>query len=373
MKILFIKKHYNPFGGAERYLALVAKHLKEQGNEIYLLTRFWKKSEGFKVINIGYYPFFFSNIGFALKAKHIAQKFKNFIIFSFERTLYQHIYRASDGCHLRWLSNRKKYLDSYLKSLSFSFNPKHISIRWLEKKCLKNSKIIITNSYMVKNDFKYFYGEEISQKCKVIYNGIDLNIFKPVNDEYKKELRKKLNIPLNGKILVFIGSGYFRKGLLYLIDLIKDLSKEYFLIVVGKEKKIKFFKDRVKDLKIENRVFFLGRLENTVTIYQAGDIFVLPTIYDPFSNACLEAMACGLPVITTFANGAGEIVIKHNAGSVINLPPKKESILEEILKISQDLPKFKIAARKAAENYSIENSIKKLLNIFEKFKSKNLY
>jgi len=73
-------------------------------------------------------------------------------------------------------------------------------------------------------------------------------------------------------------------------------------------------------------VQFLGEVADLVPIYAAADIFILPTIYDPFSNACLEALACGLPVITTRSNGFSEIIeggvhgsIVADAGSLIDL------------------------------------------------------
>src|SRR6266513_4603620 len=66
------------------------------------------------------------------------------------------------------------------------------------------------------------------------------------------------------------------------------------------------------------RVQFLGEVSDLVRLYAAADIFILPTIYDPFSNACLEALACGLPVITTRANGFSEIIEDSIHGSIVD-------------------------------------------------------
>ena len=68
------------------------------------------------------------------------------------------------------------------------------------------------------------------------------------------------------------------------------------------------------------RVQFLGELPDLVHTYAAADVFILPSIYDPFSNACLEALACGLPVITTRANGFSEIIEDRVHGSIVDLP-----------------------------------------------------
>jgi UDP-glucose:(heptosyl)LPS alpha-1,3-glucosyltransferase len=68
----------------------------------------------------------------------------------------------------------------------------------------------------------------------------------------------------------------------------------------------------------EQPVQFLGEVADMLRVYAAADIFILPTIYDPFSNACLEALACGLPVITTRSNGFSEIIQNGVHGSIVD-------------------------------------------------------
>jgi UDP-glucose:(heptosyl)LPS alpha-1,3-glucosyltransferase len=67
-----------------------------------------------------------------------------------------------------------------------------------------------------------------------------------------------------------------------------------------------------------SRAEFLGTVVDLPRVYAAVDIFILPTIYDPFSNACLEALACGLPVITTRDNGFSEIIEDGVHGSIVD-------------------------------------------------------
>ncbi len=359
MKVLFLKKHYHPFGGAEIYLQNLAQHLAKEGEEVYLLTSRWEGDPGFKVHSIKIFSFFYSDLAFALKAKNKAKEFRDCVIFSFDRTLFQHIYRASDGCHLRWLENRKKFLEPFYRSLILDYNPKHLVLKWLEKKCLENSKIIVTNSRMVREDFGKFYGTEIYEKCRVIYNGVDLKKFRPVTEEKKLLLRKELSIPEEEPVLLFLGSGYFRKGLVSVLRAL-SLLREGLLIVVGKEKKLRYFKRFAERLGITGRVRFLGAQKEVVKLYQAADVFVLPTIYDPFSNACLEALACGLPVITTSANGAAEIIKDGKNGFVLDLPVDMEELAYKIEQVLKDLPKMRTLALTTAPKFSIEKAIQSL-------------
>ncbi len=83
------------------------------------------------------------------------------------------------------------------------------------------------------------------------------------------------------------------------------------------------------------RVQFLGVVRDLPELYGAADIFLLPTIYDPFSNACLEALAAGLPVITTKANGFSEIIENGRHGTVIH-EPQDVAAISDALKFWSD-------------------------------------
>ena len=77
-------------------------------------------------------------------------------------------------------------------------------------------------------------------------------------------------------------------------------------------------------------VTFLGEIEDVRLLLAAGDIFILPTVYDPFSNASLEAMAAGLPAITTRANGCSEIIEPKVHGSVVDRPDDVKALSDAL-------------------------------------------
>src|SRR5205823_3677011 len=79
-----------------------------------------------------------------------------------------------------------------------------------------------------------------------------------------------------------------------------------------------------------DRTRFLGEVPDLRSVYAAADIFILPTIYDPFSNACLEAMASGLPVVTTRANGFSEVMEDRIHGSVVDRPDEISDLCNAI-------------------------------------------
>ena len=158
------------------------------------------------------------------------------------------------------------------------------------------------------------------KKIKVIYNGVDIKRFSPLNTQiYRTQVRKELSISEDAKVILFVGSGFERKGLGTLIRAAASLIKSgrnLRLVIIGRGN-INKFKSIAKKCGIQNSIIFLDAQSEVERLYAAADIFALPTIYDPFSNATLEAMASGLPVITTRNNGAAELMQDGEEGFVL--------------------------------------------------------
>ncbi len=367
MKLLFIKKKFNPSGGAERYLNLIIESFKKLKFSQALLTASWKEEKNLKIYSLKIYPWEspFFDYFFAKKAELWLKKQEKLfdLVISFDRTFSQHIYRASDGCHLKFLENRKRFLKEKLPLFLF---PKHRMLLYLEKRCLESSQKIITNSFMVKREFTEVYGEKIGGKCEVLYNGINLKAFFPVSEEEKRKLRSFFGLPLDEEIILFMGSGYKRKGLSFLLKAFSFL-KEGVLAIAGRERNLNFYKELSRKLRIERRCFFLGEEKNPERLYQVADLFVLPTLYDPFSNTVLEAMASGLPVITTKFNGAGEIIENGKEGFVLDSPQEEEELAVKMtLALSQKKEMGK-RARLKAEKFAIEKKVREFIILIEKF------
>lgn len=159
-------------------------------------------------------------------------------------------------------------------------------------------------------------------KIRVVGNGIDIKKFYPLD---KTEMREKLNIPSNAKVLISVGGLVDRKGFHRVIEVLPQLITQYpeliYLIVGGEsaEGNIKpQLEEQVKALKLEKNVRFLGLYssEKLNEPLSAADVFVLATANEGWANVFLEAMACGLPVITTDVGGNKEVVCNSNLGTI---------------------------------------------------------
>jgi UDP-glucose:(heptosyl)LPS alpha-1,3-glucosyltransferase len=160
---------------------------------------------------------------------------------------------------------------------------------------------------LVRDEITWLYGFP-AKEIDVIYNGVPLSEFANAAAQ-RTQSRAALGLGADEIVVLFAGSGWARKGLPYAIAAV-DASgiPKMRLLVAGKGNQSRYRGQNVK---------FLGEVQDVPALYAAADIFLLPTIYDPFSNACLEAAAAGLPVITTGTNGFSEIIEDGRHGSII--------------------------------------------------------
>jgi glycosyltransferase involved in cell wall biosynthesis len=209
-----------------------------------------------------------------------------------------------------------------------------------------------------------------TDKIRVVGNGVDVTKFYPLD---KKSARAKLNILDSARVLISVGGLVDRKGFHRVIDVLPDLVAKYptliYLIVGGDspEGNIRLrLEDQIKTLKLEQHVRFLGAYpsEELKTPLSASDLFVLATANEGWANVFLEAMACGLPVITTDVGGNQEVVKNNNLGRIV--PFGDSTLLLEA--IEQSLEKDWDTAR--IIQYALDNSwetrVKVLIEEFQK-------
>jgi UDP-glucose:(heptosyl)LPS alpha-1,3-glucosyltransferase len=375
VKFVFVKKRFSIHGGAERYLQTLIECLKRSGHEIHIFSNYWTKDGEviFHKVNVLPFGSLLSTLTFNLNVKKALESaFKTDCKISFERTTYQDIYRAGEGCHREWLKLRKLIEPSW-RQYTFRINPLHIALLSLEKKLFYNTKIIIANSHMVKKQIIKHYGLP-ENKIHVVYNGVDLRRFSPQNRlNYRDLVRKDLSIPEEAKVILFVGSGFERKGLLTLLKALSILKTakalspaEIYLVVIGKGD-IKKFKHLAQEYGLEGHVAFIGQEESVEKFYGSADVFVLPTVYDPFSNATLEAMASGLPVVTTDHNGASEIIEDGIDGFILRDLLNYNELAEKIMLVLSDNERMGINARQKAEMYPIQKSAEEFMDALIRF------
>jgi len=275
---------------------------------------------------------------------------------SLERVWRCDVYRAGDGVHRAWLERRKKFATG-IENFFLAFNCKHKEILRLEKSLLtdRGAGRVIANSEIAKNEIVDLYGYP-SDKIEIVRNGVPLQQFR-FNPEVRERSRADLKLEADESAVLFVGSGWERKGLRFAIEAVEACNElKIRLLVAGRGNERKFKSARAQ---------FLGEVVDLVPVYAAADIFILPTIYDPFSNACLEALASGIPVITTRANGFSEIIEDGIHGSIIDLASDVAHLCDAIQLWSD--PSRRAAARSTiierASQFDISKNVVRTLEI----------
>lgn len=369
IRLAIVRQKYRPDGGAERFISRALSALNQHDLSLNVITREWQgdKHPDWNIFTCN--PTKWGRIsrerGFATAARAIWEKEKFDLVQSHERIAGCDIYRAGDGVHLQWLKQRARILSPWKQKLLFA-DRYHKYVMNAEKDMYAASelKAVICNAEMVKQEIIQNFNVP-ADKISVIYNSIDHHNFTPGTELNRINIRNKLSIPVTSPCLIFVGSGFERKGLSAAIQAIANT--EYYLLVIGKDKKSSQYEALAKTLGCHDRIRFLGMQSETLPYYQASDGLLLPTLYDPFPNVILEALACGLPVITSKTCGGAEFINQGQEGYVcdaLDIDGLKEAIAA--LPKAADNKRMSEAARARIMDYTPENLSRSLINLYEK-------
>jgi UDP-glucose:(heptosyl)LPS alpha-1,3-glucosyltransferase len=354
LTIGFVRRGFSSSGGAEAYLKRLAAGVVESGHQVRLYaSKEWPPEEwGFGPITRLAAE---SPIAFADEIERLVSRSECDVLMSLERIRRCDIYRAGDGVHRAWLERRSQ-IASPLQKLARILNRKHSATLALERSLFAEGGAgrVIANSRMVQDEIVRLYGFP-NEKIDVVYNGAPLEALRR-GGESRARIREKLGLKRDDLAVLFAGSGWARKGLRFAVEAIEKSGKQMALFAAGRGNEREFRSARVR---------FLGVVQDMPALYGAADIFLLPTIYDPFSNACLEALAAGLPVVTTRANGFSEIMETGVHGTVLDDPRNIDAICEALLFWSDSTRREQArnGIRELADRFDISVNVARTLEI----------
>ncbi len=347
MKIGLVRRGHSATGGAEAYLLRLATALSSLGHEPVLITSTaWPKDRWINA-NLLRLP--------GNSPEEFASAFRSTqtdcdIHLSLERVPGCEVFRAGDGVHAAWLRRRDAFEPLWKRATRW-MNPKHRQLLALEAQVFDpaNTRAIIANSQLVRREILAASAFP-TNRVHVVYNGLS----SPTLPADREQSREHFGIAPTALCALFVGSGWDRKGLrtaLRAIERIKDAT----LLVAGRGPADAFYSPQAR---------FVGPTSDLAALFGAADVFVLPTYYDPFSNACLEALAAGLPVITSPANGFSEVLTSDAFGTIV--PEGDAKALSAALERWRDA-EFRASGRPArlarAAEFSIERNARETLDV----------
>ncbi len=322
MRIAIVRQRYNPYGGAERFVARALAALEKQGAEMTVVAREWKEGADHRMLKVD--PFFVGRLwrdrsfARAACARLATERFD--LVQSHERLPCCDVYRAGDGVHRQWLENRARAAGA-LARLADRLSPYHRYVLDAEARLFASPRLkaVICNSRMVREEIRTWFGVP-EEKLHVVYNGVDLDAFVPeLREAHRARLRAALGVPEAAKVFVHVGSGFARKGVGTVIAALGRLAdRSARLFVVGADRATAAMRAAAARAGVADRVHLAGGQDDVKPWYGAADCFVLATLYDPFPNAALEALASGLPAIVSRQCGAAELIKEGVTGRVVD-------------------------------------------------------
>ncbi len=365
-------------GGCETYIVDLARRLRQDGHQVHLYAWDWDQS----VLPTGVIchrlpaprkiwrplrPWLFSRVCL----KELRHQSHHLSI-GFDKTYGQDVlypqgglYRATlEGNYLiqptpwgRWLARVRRSLD--LATWSF--------LMLERKQYLQERPIVLVNSQMVRGHFQHYYGIE-GERLRVVPSAIDPGRFPPSARRSLRQLcRSEWGCSDDEPIGLFAATNYPLKGLVPLLHALRHIPVgERFRLVVAGNAQTKQYVNLSRRLKVDDRVAFVGYCADMKKFYFGADFLVHPTFYDPCSLVVLEALACGLPVITSRYNGASELLTPSDAGIVVDDPHNHQQLATALIAMlnpeRRGLATW--AARQAAARWTFEDHYQRLVELF---------
>jgi UDP-glucose:(heptosyl)LPS alpha-1,3-glucosyltransferase len=257
-------------------------------------------------------------------------------------------------------------------------NPKAWIYRAIERRQYDPARKarIVAVSRMVRGDLERHHGVS-RDRIHVIPNAIDsgrLAVADPA--AVRREFREEFGLRPDDLVALFVGHNYWLKGLKPLLFAMHERlrrepgARPISLIACGGGNPGPF-RGMVRDLGLEGVVHLLGFRADIRPCFHASDFFALPTYYDPCSLVVLEALACGLPVITTGCNGAGELITEGREGFVIPAPDDRDILAEALDRMADDESRRAMAAHaiRLGLEQSFDRHVSSLIQVFEQVAS----
>ena len=344
LKIAVLIRRFVSTGGAERYAVEVTRRLASH-HEVHVFAHKWSLQEESPISfhRMPAWPakpswlnqILFSH--FSLKAA--GHSFD--IIHSHEKAVDFDVMTIHSPCFRSYISQEKRPYKRVFIRASVPFSPRKLGWLWLERKqfTFNRNKIFVAVSENVKSDVQANYRIP-DEQFRIAYPGVDIAMQKEMGSGAdRNRLRSELGLAQGDLVLLFVGTEFKRKGLHALLTALSmaPLPKMRLLVAGGGGGKMKEYRNLAGQMGLGEKVVFLGLVEKVEDLYALSDIYVLPTLSDPYGMAPMEAMLCGLPVAISSSEycGAAEH-IRNREALIIQNPQNPKEIAEALRKLTDE-------------------------------------
>ena len=372
MRLALVHKRFDRLGGAEWDCYETTKRLAARGHEVHLVvgqcripTPAGVTVHRVPVVRVGQLA---KLLSFAAVAPRVWRRLGADVVIGFGRTIGQDIMRASGGCHRRYLEELASDRGAW-ESWRQRMSPYECAMLAIERRQYRPgaSQKILTVSSLARDELLSTYPGLSPAVVEVLPYGVDTDRFRSIDREQARaDVRHELGLAADVPIVITVGTGFRRKGIGLLLDLWRrNPPRGAALVVVGNDQRLAAWRRAARGAN--GRVLFTGPRRDVERLYAAADVFVLASIQDAFGMVVLEALASGLPVVTSRMVGAAEVLEGPLADLVVDDPRDGPSVHAALERALDPKARGRMAdvARRAAASRSIEAAVDDLVRCCE--------
>jgi UDP-glucose:(heptosyl)LPS alpha-1,3-glucosyltransferase len=372
MKIALVIKHFDPArGGAEHWTWQYAQWLLGRGHEVHVVASSLAEGSGPLGVVPHLVPDLRSPLCWADAAADVADAVRADVVHDMGAGWHCDVFQPHGGSRVASFEHNLLLLPRWLrplKRLSTGVLPRYREFRRLmARQYAADGRRVIALSRMVAEHMRQFH-DVPADRLRLVYNGVDIERFSPDTCRpHRAAVRQRLGLR-DEALLLIVAHNYRLKGvstLLRAVGRLRRAGRAVCLAVAGGKRSRAY--ERLADrLGIAPYVTFLGPQRDVVPFYAAADVYVQPTFYDPCSLVVLEAMACGLPVVTSRYNGAGELITAGLEGSVVSNPADDQELAQSLGPLLDPAQRERsgIAARRRAESHSWDRNCREIVALY---------
>jgi UDP-glucose:(heptosyl)LPS alpha-1,3-glucosyltransferase len=376
LRIALVIPQFDPhLGGAERWTCDFAHWLVNHGHEVHIVAERVAECDERWVPHLvkpaGVTPES-RRFGFAAAAESRLRQLDLDIVHDQGHGWYGNVFMPHGGTrggsfrqNLRLAAPPARWL----KRLLAPWLPRYRTFHALERRqyVTDGSRLFVALSRMVARDMQQFHGVPDSL-VRVVYNGVDVVRFSPARRAAcRGEFRERLQLR-DEIVFLLVGHNFRLKGVGPAVNAIAQLARrrrDVRLVVLGNDRPGRY-RARAAALGVSDLVLFPGSARDSMPFYAAADVLVHPTFYDPCSLVALEALACGLPVITSRNNGVSELM-EHGVQGYVLEDPAAGELSGLMANLCDPVRREQCSrhARRLAEQHTSARNYADLLSVFD--------
>lgn len=335
MKIALVHKRYDRLGGAEWDCHELSHQLVARGHDVHLVVGECRVPppatmtlHRVPVIRAGKLAKLAS---FAIRAPRAWQPIGADVVIGFGRTVGQDLFRASGGVHKRYLA-RVATERGLLRDLRQRASPYHQMMLAIERRqyAAHGHGMVLAVSELSRQEILDTYPAMPPSRVAVLHYGVDIERFHPARRAADgAAIRTELGLSATQPVVLLVGTGFRRKGVDTLLDIWRrEPPAGAALVVVGNDQYLAQRQRAARDLA--GPVVFTGPRRDVERFYAAADLFALPSLHEGCPVAILEALASSLPVVTSRATGAPELLLGPLAELLVDDPRDAEAVASRL-------------------------------------------